>query len=221
MCFGRSDRATTIVGAAPISRSEEASEGDRRDAGAVWLQTHPCALRREGGVVNAKRIYRLYKRWVCNCAQATQRRVKAKLREGRCVASCLNEVWAMDFVHDQLATGPKLRILTVVDTFSRFSPAWCHASASGLPTLWTCSNASAVRSVIPASIRVDQEASSLARAGPVGLRPWCRARLLQTRKADGQRLYRVVQRQVPAGRVPEPALVHEPRRRGAQMRGLA
>jgi putative transposase len=26
------------------------------------------------------------------------------------------------FVHDQLATGCKLRILTVVDTFSRFSP---------------------------------------------------------------------------------------------------
>jgi Transposase DDE domain len=29
----------------------------------------------------------------------------------------------MDFVHDQLATGRKLRVLTVVDTFSRFSPA--------------------------------------------------------------------------------------------------
>ena len=28
----------------------------------------------------------------------------------------------MDFVHDQLATGKKLRVLTVVDTFSRFSP---------------------------------------------------------------------------------------------------
>ena len=28
----------------------------------------------------------------------------------------------MDFVHDQLATGRKLRILTVVDTFSRLSP---------------------------------------------------------------------------------------------------
>ena len=28
----------------------------------------------------------------------------------------------MDFVHDQLATGRKLRILTVVDMFSRFSP---------------------------------------------------------------------------------------------------
>jgi len=27
------------------------------------------------------------------------------------------------FVHDQLATGTKLRVLTIVDTFLRFSPA--------------------------------------------------------------------------------------------------
>ena len=29
----------------------------------------------------------------------------------------------MDFVHDQLATGRKLRVLTIVDTFSRYAPA--------------------------------------------------------------------------------------------------
>jgi len=29
----------------------------------------------------------------------------------------------VDFVYDQLATGTKLRVLTIVDTFSRFSPA--------------------------------------------------------------------------------------------------
>ena len=29
----------------------------------------------------------------------------------------------MDFVHDQLAIGRNIRIPTVVDTFSRFSPA--------------------------------------------------------------------------------------------------
>jgi putative transposase len=29
----------------------------------------------------------------------------------------------MDFVHDQLATGRKLRVLTIIDTFSRFAPA--------------------------------------------------------------------------------------------------
>ena len=28
----------------------------------------------------------------------------------------------MDFVHDQLAMGTKLRILTVIDTFSRYAP---------------------------------------------------------------------------------------------------
>ena len=35
----------------------------------------------------------------------------------------INETWAMDFVHDQLATGRRIRVLTIVDTFSRFSPA--------------------------------------------------------------------------------------------------
>ena len=30
---------------------------------------------------------------------------------------------ALRVVHDQLATGRKIRVLTVVDTFSRFSPA--------------------------------------------------------------------------------------------------
>lgn len=29
----------------------------------------------------------------------------------------------MDFVHDQLATGRKIRVLTIVDTFTRFAPA--------------------------------------------------------------------------------------------------
>jgi len=55
--------------------------------------------------------------------KSPKRRVKAKLREGRVEATRANETWAMDFVHDQLATGAKLRVLTIVDTFSRFSPA--------------------------------------------------------------------------------------------------
>lgn len=44
------------------------------------------------------------------------------LREDRQTAVRPNDVWAMDFVHDQLATGHKLRVLTVVDTFSRYCP---------------------------------------------------------------------------------------------------
>jgi len=50
-------------------------------------------------------------------------RVKAKLRDDRRPATRPNETWAMDFVHDQLATGRKIRVPTVVDTFSRYAPA--------------------------------------------------------------------------------------------------
>ncbi len=81
-------------------------------------------LRRDGWTVNPKRIYRLYKELDLQLRHKTpRRRVKAKLREDRTVAVRSNETWAMDFVHDQLATGRKIRILTIVDIFSRFSPA--------------------------------------------------------------------------------------------------
>lgn len=81
-------------------------------------------LRREGWPVNPKRVYRLYREAGLQLRNKTpKRRVKAKLREGRVPATRTNETWAMDFVHDQLATGRKIRVLTIVDTFSRFSPA--------------------------------------------------------------------------------------------------
>jgi hypothetical protein len=50
-------------------------------------------------------------------------RVKAKLRDDRRPPELANETWAMDFVHDQLATGRKIRVLTIVDTFTRYAPA--------------------------------------------------------------------------------------------------
>ncbi len=80
-------------------------------------------LRRDGWLVNMKKVYRLYRELGLQLRNKTpKRRVKAKLREDRTEAVHSNDVWAMDFVHDQLATGRKLRILTVVDTFSRVSP---------------------------------------------------------------------------------------------------
>lgn len=73
--------------------------------------------------MNQKKVYRIYKEMSLQLRNnSPKRRVKAKLREDRCDAAHSNDVWAMDFVHDQLAMGRKLRILTVVDTFSRFSP---------------------------------------------------------------------------------------------------
>lgn len=74
-------------------------------------------------MINVKRTYRLYSELGLQLRNKTpKRRVKAKLREDRCPASQPNETWAMDFVHDQLALGNKIRVLTVVDIFSKFSP---------------------------------------------------------------------------------------------------
>jgi putative transposase len=81
---------------------------------------HPAA----GWQVNPKRIYRLYREMGLQLRNKTpKRRVKAKLREDRQSATRPNETWAMDFVHDQLVSGRKLRVLTIIGTFSRFSPA--------------------------------------------------------------------------------------------------
>ena len=81
-------------------------------------------LRREGWQVNAKRVYRLY------CQKGRQlrnktpkRKVSAELREDRYRVTAPNEVWAMDFMSDQLFDGRRIRILTVVDAFTRVSPA--------------------------------------------------------------------------------------------------
>lgn len=80
-------------------------------------------LRRGGWEINMKRTHRIYNELSLQLRNKTLRqRVKAKLRDDRCAASRVNDVWAMDFVHGQLATGRKIRVLTVVDTFSRFSP---------------------------------------------------------------------------------------------------
>ncbi len=53
-------------------------------------------LRREGWEINMKRVYRLYKEMGLQLRNKTpKRRVKAKLRDDRDVATSSNEVWAM------------------------------------------------------------------------------------------------------------------------------
>ena len=80
-------------------------------------------LVREGRAVNRKRVYRLYRRE----GLAVRKRPRKKLRAVRPVPlpapSRPNQRWAMDFVHDYLADGRRLRTLNVLDAFTRE----CHA----------------------------------------------------------------------------------------------
>lgn len=114
--------------------------------------------------MNPKRIYRLYKEMGLQLRNKTpKRRVKAKLWEDRRPPVQVNENWAMDFVHDQLATGRKLRVLTIVDTFSRFSPAVDERfSYRGEDVVATLERV--CRSIgYPKAIRVDQGSKSISR----------------------------------------------------------
>lgn len=63
-------------------------------------------LRREGWEINLKKTHRICNELGLQLRNKTaKRRVKAKLRDDRRAPPTSNEVWAMDFVHDQLATG--------------------------------------------------------------------------------------------------------------------
>uniref|UniRef100_UPI00207BC6CA IS3 family transposase n=1 Tax=Hydrogenophaga sp. 2FB TaxID=2502187 RepID=UPI00207BC6CA len=52
-----------------------------------------------------------------------RRNKAAKLRQPKQLAHAINEIWSMDFVADALFDGRKLRMLTVVDLFTRESLA--------------------------------------------------------------------------------------------------
>ncbi|WP_409049963.1 IS3 family transposase [Agrobacterium vitis] len=121
-------------------------------------------IRRDGCVVNPKRLYRLYKEMDLQLRnKVPKRRVKAKLRSDRTAATRSNDVWAMDFVHDQLATGRKIRVPTVVDTFSRVSPAVdARFSYKGEDVVQTLERI--CRQVgYPATIRVDNGSEFISR----------------------------------------------------------
>jgi putative transposase len=79
-------------------------------------------LVRRGWHVNLKRVYRLYR-----MAGLVVRRLKRKrlVRTAPTNAqlSAPNQEWALDFVSDGLARGRGIRMLTIVDSFSRECPA--------------------------------------------------------------------------------------------------
>ena len=83
-------------------------------------------LRQDGWIVNHKRVQRI---WQKEGLQVPYRR-KFKKARGSSENSCcvkkaehINHVWTYDFMSDQTEDGKKLKLLTVLDEFTRESPA--------------------------------------------------------------------------------------------------
>ncbi len=75
-------------------------------------------LERRGHAVNVKRIYRLYLEEGLSVRRRKRKRlVRDRAAEPRLLRA--NQEWAMDFIVDGLATGRMVRILSVVDAYTR------------------------------------------------------------------------------------------------------
>lgn len=77
-------------------------------------------LRREGWPVNHKRVYRLYTEEGLTLKRRRPKRHRsAVVRRARPMPTGPNEQWAMDFMHDTLAGGQTIRLLTAIDLCTR------------------------------------------------------------------------------------------------------
>jgi putative transposase len=75
-------------------------------------------LRREGESVNHKRVHRIYREAGLSIRRKKRRhcvRSSSPLRQ----YTAANQEWALDFAHDVLAAGRAIRVLSVVDAFTR------------------------------------------------------------------------------------------------------
>jgi putative transposase len=80
-------------------------------------------LRREGFMVNHKRVERIYREEGLSLRRRHKRKRLSHLRVVRGWPTAANQVWAMDFIHDNLWSGRRYRALAVLDHWSRESLA--------------------------------------------------------------------------------------------------
>jgi putative transposase len=99
---------------------------DMRQQLQAIAQQHPrygyrraWALLRRTHVINIKRVQRV---WSAAQLQVPQRKPRRRTYGGAVrplTATQANQVWAYDFIYDRCANGQKLKLLTVVDEWTR------------------------------------------------------------------------------------------------------
>jgi putative transposase len=76
-------------------------------------------LRREGHRVNHKRVERLWREESLPLPRRRRRRRRPSVYDRPQPATGPNQVWSYDFLHDRTEHGQRLKILTVVDEYTR------------------------------------------------------------------------------------------------------
>jgi putative transposase len=127
-------RACELIGLNPSSYHYQSQAKDQtalkmklRDLAAArvrngYRRLH-VLLQREGWQINHKRVFRIYRQEGLSLRnKKAKKRISASRMVGR-ATTAPNRWWSMDFMTDRLVVGRRYRILTLVDHFSRVSPA--------------------------------------------------------------------------------------------------
>lgn len=121
----RQPRATQRY--APIERDDEVPLTKRiielaAAFGRYGYRRVAALLKREGWRVNHKRVERIWRQQGLKVPKRQRKRGRLWLNDGSCVRlrpEHKDHVWAYDFVQDRTADGKRIRMLTIVDEFTR------------------------------------------------------------------------------------------------------
>jgi putative transposase len=179
-------RACQIVGQhRSVQRREQAeADPDRELRGRLrrFAQRHPrwgyrrahTVLVREGHHVNRKKIQRLWREEGLRVPPKRHKRLRVGVSStpaDRLTAARPDHVWALDYQFDVTSTGRTIKILHVVDEFTRESLADVVAhSIDADATVATLDKIVGIRATAPEFVRCDNGPELTANA----LRDWCR-----------------------------------------------
>ena len=93
-----------------------------RQYGRYGYRRITALLRAEGWLVNHKRVARIWRREGLKVPSKQPKRGRLWLNDGSCIRlrpQYRNHVWAYDFVQDRTKDGKKIRMLTVIDEYTR------------------------------------------------------------------------------------------------------
>lgn len=87
-------------------------------------------VNRDGLQVNHKRVWRVYREAGLGLKKVKRRRL---IREGKPLTpvSAANDEWVLDFVSDAIQSGRHIRLLAVVDAYTRECLARCQPARDG------------------------------------------------------------------------------------------
>jgi putative transposase len=120
-------------------------------------------LKLDGRQGTLKRIYRLYREEGLSLRLKRPRRNKsAQLRQPRHLET-ISQIWSMDFAVDALFDGRRLRALTVVDNYTRESPAIDVDQSLKAEDVLSTLNRIAAERGLPATIKPDDGIAFISR----------------------------------------------------------